>query len=109
MTTENQTIADLPMWVVIAIALAGLTGEMLRADHAGVTGWTVVRRIALRAGASVMAGGAAGLLVIAGGGGLVLALAAAILSGLMGADVAIALWQRRVMRRVDACEQGSPK
>lgn len=101
MTTENQTIADLPMWVVIAIALSGLTGEMLRADHAGVTGWMVVRRIALRAGSSVMAGGAAGLLVLAGGGSVHLAIGIAVLTGLAGADVAIALWQRRLMRRVE--------
>ena len=39
MSTEQQvqqSLADLPTWLLILVALAGLTGEMWRADAAGM-------------------------------------------------------------------------
>ena len=54
MTTEQQALADMPIWLVIALSLiGGVSGEMWRADKDGARGWSLVRRLALRSGACV--------------------------------------------------------
>nr|MBP8218129.1 hypothetical protein [Aeromonas sp.] len=35
MTTEHQTLADMPLWLLILISAAGVSGEMWRAEGAG--------------------------------------------------------------------------
>lgn len=59
MSTEQQmqqSLADLPTWLLILVALAGLTGEMWRADAAGMAVGVLIKRVLLRFGASAMFG-----------------------------------------------------
>jgi hypothetical protein len=57
MTNEQQALADMPIWMVIVLSLVGgISGEMWRADKAGMQGWSLMRRLALRSGACVMCG-----------------------------------------------------
>ena len=49
MTTEQQALADMPIWLVIALSMiGGVSGEMWRADKDGARGWSLVRRLVLR-------------------------------------------------------------
>ena len=52
MATENQALADLPTWLLILVALAGLVGEMRQADVPGVALGEILRRVVLRFGSS---------------------------------------------------------
>ncbi|RYD86734.1 MAG: pyocin R2, holin, partial [Sphingobacteriales bacterium] len=55
MTNEQQALAEMPIWMVIILSLVGgISGEMWRADRAGASGWSLVRRIVLRSGACVV-------------------------------------------------------
>jgi len=55
MTNEQQALAEMPIWLVIALALiGGVSGEMWRADKEGARGWSLVRRLALRSGACMV-------------------------------------------------------
>ena len=59
MSTEQQvqqSLADLPYWLLILVALAGLTGEMWRADAAGMAIAVLIKRVLLRFGASAVFG-----------------------------------------------------
>ena len=44
----QQSLADLPTWLLILVALAGLTGEMWRADAAGMAVPVLIKRVLLR-------------------------------------------------------------
>ncbi len=40
MGNEPQTLTEMPLWVLILLAaLGGVSGEMWRADKAGLGGW----------------------------------------------------------------------
>ena len=55
MGNEPQTLTEMPLWVLILLAaLGGVSGEMWRADKAGLGGWALLRRLALRSGASIV-------------------------------------------------------
>ncbi|HHK2570119.1 phage holin family protein, partial [Pseudomonas aeruginosa] len=57
MGNEPQTLTEMPLWVLILLAaLGGVSGEMWRADKAGLGGWALLRRLALRSGASIVCG-----------------------------------------------------
>jgi hypothetical protein len=57
MTIEQQALLDIPIWLVIVLALVGgLSGEMWRADKDGARGWSLLRRLALRSGACMVCG-----------------------------------------------------
>mgnify|MGYP006212927411 CR=1 FL=1 len=57
MTNEQQALADMPIWLVILLAVVGgVSGEMWRADKEGARGWSLVRRLALRSGACMVCG-----------------------------------------------------
>ena len=57
LTSEQQALLDMPLWLVIVLALlGGLSGEMWRADKAGARGWALVRRLVLRSGACMVCG-----------------------------------------------------
>jgi hypothetical protein len=54
MTTEQQALLDMPIWLVIVLALVGgVRGEMWRANKEDACGWPVLRRVVLRSGACV--------------------------------------------------------
>ena len=66
MTNEQQALLDMPLWLVIALALlGGVSGEMWRADKEGARGWSLLRRLALRSGACVVCGVSAFMLLYA--------------------------------------------
>lgn len=68
MTNEQQVLAELPVWLVIVLALiGGVSGEMWRADKEGARGWSLMRRLALRSGACMVCGGSALMLCYAAG------------------------------------------
>src|SRR4051812_3416129 len=68
MTNEQQVLAELPVWLVIVLALiGGVSGEMWRADKEGARGWSLMRRLALRSGACMVCGVSALMLCYAAG------------------------------------------
>ena len=57
MTSEQQALAEMPIWLVILLAVVGgVSGEMWRADKEGARGWSLLRRLALRSGACMICG-----------------------------------------------------
>lgn len=101
MTDEQQALAEMPIWLVIVLALVGgVSGEMWRADKDGARGWALVRRLALRSGACVVCGLAALMLLYAAGVSIWTAGAIGCLTSLAGADVAIVLYERWAARRL---------
>ena len=104
MATENQALADFPTWLLILVALAGLVGEMRQADVPGVALGEILRRVVLRFGSSALFGMATLLLAltvwhdpyVAGGLGIVI--------GLLGADIAGALYTRWLAKRAGVRE-----
>lgn len=101
MTTEHQTLADMPIWMVIVLSLlGGISGEMWRADKAGMRGWALTRRLALRSGACVVCGVSTTMLLYAAGVSMITASAAGCLTAMAGADVAIGLYERWVAKRL---------
>lgn len=102
---QQQALADLPVWVVVVIAVvAGFSGEMWRADKAGLRGWELVHRVALRAGASVVFGLSTMLLIWAAGAHVLVAAAIGFVVATMGADVASGLYERWLAKRAGVCD-----
>lgn len=105
MTNEQQALVDMPIWMVIVLSLlGGISGEMWRADKAGMTGWSLIRRLALRSGACVVCGLSSMMLLYAAGVSVIAAGAAGCLTAMAGADVAIGLYERWAARRLGVCE-----
>ena len=85
MTNEQQALAEMPIWLVIVLALVGgVSGEMWRADKDGARGWALMRRLALRSGACIVCGVSAMMLMIAAG----------------------MFWHKRTQRAADALSDG---
>lgn len=99
MPTEHQSLADIPMWAVILIALAGLAGEMRQAEMAGITLGEILRRVLLRWTSSALFGMASLLLVLSMTHNPVLAGGIGIVVGLLGADIAGGLYSRWLAKR----------
>ncbi|HHQ4233655.1 TPA: phage holin family protein [Pseudomonas aeruginosa] len=107
MGNEPQTLTEMPLWVLILLAaLGGVSGEMWRADKAGLGGWALLRRLALRSGASIVCGVAVMLLALALACGAALLFAAALgsLTAAAGAEIAVGLYERWAARRLGVCE-----
>ena len=105
MTTEQQALADMPIWLVIALSLiGGVSGEMWRADKDGARGWSLVRRLALRSGACIACGVSAMMLMIAAGMSIWAAGSLGCLTAMAGADVAIGLYERWAAKRLGVSE-----
>ncbi|WP_248917063.1 phage holin family protein [Pseudomonas entomophila] len=101
MTSEQQALLDMPLWLVIVLALlGGLSGEMWRADKAGARGWALVRRLVLRSGACMVCGVSTVMLLYASGMSIWSASAFGCLTAMAGADVAIGLYERWAARRL---------
>ncbi|MCO7614383.1 pyocin R2, holin [Pseudomonas chlororaphis] len=106
MTNEQQALAEMPIWLVIVLALVGgVSGEMWRADKEGARGWALVRRLALRSGACIVCGMAAMMLLIGAGVSVWTAGAFGCLTAMAGADVAIGLYERWAAKRIGVSEQ----
>lgn len=107
MSTEQevqQSLADLPYWLLILVALAGLTGEMWRADAAGMAIAVLIKRVLLRFGASAVFGLATVMLGIALGCSLMTAAAIGSVVACLGADVASGLYARWLAKKAGLCE-----
>lgn len=105
MTSEQQALIEMPIWVVILLALVGgVSGEAWRADKAGVHGWALVRRIALRSGACIITGMATIMLLYSAGMTIWAAAAFGCIAAVAGADVVIALYERWAAKRIGVCE-----
>ncbi|MCU0092233.1 pyocin R2, holin [Pseudomonas koreensis] len=105
MNSEQQTLAELPIWMVIVLSLVGgVSGEMWRADKDGARGWALLRRLALRSGACIVCGVSAMMLMIAAGMSLWTAGALGCLTAMAGADVAIGLYERWAAKRLGVSE-----
>ncbi|MBH8611838.1 phage holin family protein [Pseudomonas mohnii] len=105
MTIEPQALLDIPIWLVVVLALVGgLSGEMWRADKDGARGWTLLRRLALRSGACMVGGVSAIMLLYAAGLSIWVAGAFGGLTAMAGADVAIGLYERWAAKRIGVCE-----
>ena len=101
MTNEQQALAEMPIWLVIILALiGGVSGEMWRADKEGARGWSLVRRLALRSGACMVCGVSAWMLCCAAGMSIWTAGAIGCLTAMAGADVAIGLYERWAAKRI---------
>ncbi|BCT33883.1 phage holin family protein [Pseudomonas protegens] len=108
MTNEQQALAEMPIWLVIVLALVGgVSGEMWRADKEGARGWALVRRLALRSGACIVCGMAALMLLIGAGVSIWTAGAFGCLTAMAGADVAIGLYERWAARRIGVSQPPS--
>jgi hypothetical protein len=108
MTNEQQALAEMPIWLVIVLALVGgVSGEMWRADKDGARGWVLLRRLALRSGACIACGVTAMMLMIAAGMSIWTAGALGCLTAMAGADVAIGLYERWVAKRLGVSESAS--
>lgn len=105
MTNEQQALLDMPIWLVILLAVAGgVSGEMWRADKEGARGWSLLRRLALRSGACMICGVSAIMLLYAAGVSIWAAGAFGCLTAMAGADVAIGLYERWAAKRIGVCE-----
>lgn len=105
MNSEQQALVEMPIWMVIFLSLVGgVSGEMWRADKAGVRGWALVRRIVLRSGACIVCGLSTIMLLYSMGASLWSAAAFGCLTAMAGADVAISLYERWAAKRLGVCE-----
>ncbi|RWU18095.1 pyocin R2, holin [Pseudomonas alkylphenolica] len=105
MNSEQQALVEMPIWmVVIAALVGGVSGEMWRADKAGVHGWALVRRIVLRSGACIVCGLSTIMLLYSAGLSIWSAGAFGCLTAMAGADVAIGLYERWAAKRLGVCE-----
>ena len=102
MSTEQQmqqSLADLPAWMLILVALAGLTGEMWRAEAAGVAVGVLVKRVLLRFGSSALFGVSMLMFVYWLKQDYMLAGALGIGVGLIGADIAGGIYARYLAKK----------
>lgn len=100
MSDNHQALADAPLWtVVLSLVLAALSGEMWRADKSGLSGWALLKRIVLRAGASAVFGMATFMLLLALGSQMLVAVGIGCVIATMGADMASSLYEQWLRRR----------
>ncbi|MGY2259228.1 phage holin family protein [Pseudomonas sp. SDO55104_S430] len=110
MTYEQQALLDMPIWLVIVLALlGGISGEMWRADKDGARGWSLLRRLALRSGACMVCGVSAVMLLYAAGMSIWTSGAFGCLTAMAVADVAIGLYERWAAKRIGVCEVPPPR
>lgn len=100
----HLTLADLPTWMLILVALAGLVGEMRQADVPGVAMGEIVRRVALRFGSSALFGMVALMIALWAWADPYLAGALGIGTGLIGADIAGGIYARWLAKRAGVCD-----
>ena len=107
MATENdvqQTLSDIPTWLFVLVSMAGLSGELWRAEAAGLTVSDLLKRVLLRSGASVVFGLASVLLATTSGAGLPVAAALGSVVACLGADVASGFYTRWLERKAGGSE-----
>lgn len=98
----GRQISDMPMWVVIVLALAsGVSGELWRASSDHDLIWSeIAKRVLMRFSSAGLFGFATFLSMIAAGAHVMLAVAACIIVGTMGADIASAVYARWLEKKL---------
>lgn len=99
---NGRTLLDVPLMLFVFVALAGMAGELRQADMPGVTYGEIIKRVCLRFLSSALFGMATLMLAQEIWGRLMISGALGIVVGLLGADVAGALYSRAIARRLDA-------
>jgi len=100
-TSEQQTLLEMPIWLVIVLALlGGVSGEMWRADKAGARGGALLRRLVLRSGACMVCGVSTVMLLYASGLSMWAASALGCLTAVGGADITMGLYERWAIKRL---------
>jgi len=110
MTSEQQALVDMPIWLVILLAVVGgVSGEMWRADKDGARGWVLLRRLVLRSGACMVCGVSTIMLLYAAGVSIWTAGAFGCLTAMAGADAAIGIYERWAAKRLGIDETPPPE
>ncbi|KIH85063.1 phage holin family protein [Pseudomonas batumici] len=110
MTNEQQALVDMPIWLVIVLAvIGGVSGEMWRADKDGARGWVLLRRLVLRSGACMVCGMSTIMLLYAAGVSIWTAGAFGCLTAMAGADAAIGIYERWAAKRLGVDEVPAPE
>ncbi len=99
---NGRTLLDVPLMLFVFVALAGMAGELRQADMPGVTYGEIIKRVCLRFLSSALFGMATLMLAQEIWGRLMISGALGIVVGLLGADVAGALYSRAIARRIGA-------
>ena len=99
---NGRTLLDVPLMLFVFVALAGMAGELRQADMPGVTYGEIIKRVCLRFLSSALFGMATLMLAQEVWGRLMISGALGIVVGLLGADVAGALYSRAIARRIGA-------
>lgn len=97
---DERTLLDVPLMLFVFVALAGMAGELRQADLPGVTNGEIIKRVCLRFLSSALFGMATLMLAQEIWGRLMVSGALGIVVGLLGADVAGALYSRAIARRL---------
>ncbi len=97
---DERTLLDVPLMLFVFVALAGMAGELRQADLPGVTSGEIIKRVCLRFLSSALFGMATLMLAQEIWGRLMVSGALGIVVGLLGADVAGALYSRAIARRL---------
>lgn len=108
MNTEHQALADVPLWLLILLSLAGLSGEMLRASGSDLGLRQILQRVALRFLASGLLGMATLLLALALWSNLYLAAGLGIVIAVIGADVTGGLYTQFLAKKAGISERVDP-
>ncbi len=90
--------------VIVLSLVGGVSGEAWRADKAGMRGWPLMRRLALRSGACVVCGLSTMMLLNAAGVSILAAGSIGCITAMAGADVAIGLYERWAAKRLGVCD-----
>lgn len=99
---DERTLLDVPLMLFVFVALAGMAGELRQADLPGVSNAEIIKRVCLRFLSSALFGMATLMLAQEIWGRLMISGALGIVVGLLGADVAGALYSRAIARRLGA-------
>lgn len=107
MNSEHQALTDVPLWLLVLLSLAGLSGEMLRASGSDLRLRQILQRVALRFLASGLLGMATLLLAMALWNNLYLAAGLGIVIAVIGADVAGGLYTQFLARKAGVSDPSS--
>ncbi|MFT0212849.1 phage holin family protein [Pseudomonas sp. F1_0610] len=99
MNDEQQLLHDIPIIILILVAAAGMAGELRQADIPGLTVGEILKRVLLRWSSSALFGVSTLMIAQELGGKLMLSAALGMIVGLLGADIAGAIYTRVIAKK----------